>query len=566
MAWALSLDARTHQTVKGLTTPGEVTGHARGQLELEVLEQRAQSSVLLGRLVLDGAQPGAIDGPALAPTFLVELDDSCQLQAFARSPQTGRDIARQQQLLLWEASFSTTPTTAWHGQDGTGVLEGEVVATTGEVRRTAGHYASRWEHGLAEGLTVNAELVARVTAGPLFDSLVARTRVAQGADESTSEFSLTRAAPTRPFSAAERLASAYVWENLLPVRAHQDLITHQTTRADLERRAKVASLTPTQAVDAFVDRVKRHVGTQATWPELASYFEAHPEAVRPTIARYQAGELPREAAGDFFLALGKSQTPEAREALLDIDRTPSAAPMDHVRAEFALILRPDVGAAYARELSGAIAQHAAGASANETFLAGQGLLALSTMSGSRDDAAVSQVARETITQTLQSQPLESDVAHVALRALGNTGEVGLLPLARRSLDSPDRMVRKAAAHAFTRMPAAGSDGLEVEWLQRETDPFVRKDAWLVFQLQHANRGEGASRLLVTQALKDLKTEKSAFTRRSMVLLVAQSSVANEPDVRQALIAQAKAERGQRGSLINLFATILTRDERAEVLK
>ena len=189
-----------------------------------------------------------------------------------------------------------------------------------------------------------------------------------------------------------------------------------------------------------------------------------------------------------------------------------------------------------------------------------------TMSGSRDDAQVATVATQALSGLLQSESPDSHASHMALHAIGNTGTPGLLPAVMPFTTSADVETRKAAAHAFSRMPASESDPMEVEWMQRETSPFVRKDAYLVFQQQHFNPGQGATRLLVEQALKDLKVEHSAFTRRSMVLLIAQSSINQEPQIRKALIQQARFERSKNSTLLNLFATVLSRDEVLEVLQ
>ncbi|MBL9037673.1 MAG: hypothetical protein JNG84_04065, partial [Archangium sp.] len=265
-------------------------------------------------------------------------------------------------------------------------------------------------------------------------------------------------------------------------------------------------------------------------------------------------------------ALSKARVPEAKEALLFIKRNDSAVMMDQVRAMFGLVTRDDVGHELATELASDVRKHAAKRSHDHDFLAGESMLALSTMSGLRDDSTIAATSRQALEETVSTSPLASQTLKVALHAIGNTGDPGMLPMVGGYTDAPDIDTRKAAAHAFSRMPAAVADPLELAWLKRETSPFVKKEMYRVFQQQHLDLNQGASRELVEHTLAELPTVKAAYTRKHMVLLVAQSSVAKEPDIRRRLVEQAKWERARGTVLLNQFATILTRDEIAEVLR
>lgn len=567
--YSVAVDSQTHQDVPSTEVPADFVMVLKGTLDTQVIEVRDQSAVMVAKWALESKGPAGIDPKAMQPPFLIEVDHQCQLLAFAREKGTARASARNQQSLFWETQFSRRPSDDFTLADTTGIARATLERVTDrEIRRTLKGYQSRWDQEPPAHTSLAGVMTVVLGSSGWLESVSSRTTYSSAQGRGTASLELTSrpAGAQASFSAFDADQSHYLWENLLPLERQRDLISRPFTSFDRKRQEKVSALTVDQALNEFADRVKARVGVQSTWPELSAYLEVHPEAVKPALQKYYARELPKDAAGDFFLAIGKARTPEAREALLEIKRNDGAVMMDQVRAMFGLVLREDVGVDFAQELARDVRRHIANNTRASSFLAGETMLALSTMSGSRDDAKVSAVANQALVSVIQSEAPDSHAMRVALHAVGNTGNPGLLPTVEQHLASPDVETRKAAAHAFSRMPAADTDALEVEWLKRETSPFVRKHAYMVFQQQHFNPGQGATRPLVEQALKDLKTEKSAFTRKSIVLLIAQSSIKTEPQVRKALIEQARFERAKKTTLLNLFARVLTRDEVLEVLQ
>lgn len=569
LAYTVALESEATQVVpsSGQSLASSLSLTAR--LELEALAPSPEGPVLLARLDEVKASGGSGLERGLEAPFLLQLDDGCRLTRYARHGQTPRPVARNQQALLFEIQFSARPTDAFAFETGNGravaLLER---AEPGVLRRTLARYEALWNEPSAQGAVAEGALRVQLGEGPWFEALSTTETLHTAAARAHSLLTLTRLEPARGFGAADRDVAHYAWENLLPRAPRVDLVSRPFTTYDAARQQKVKALTVTEAVDQFAARVTQRKGVQDTWPELSAYFEVHPEAVRPAVKRYREHGLPKEAAGDFFLALGKARTPEAKAVLLELKRD-EAVPMDSVRAMFALVVREDVGVELAQELAGDVTRHVAKRTPSADFHAGEAMLALSMLSGTRDDPAVTATTRQSLESVLslgQRGGAVTEPTRVALKAVGNTGDATLLPLVEPWSRLDDLETRKAAAWAFSRMPPESSEAAELAWLQRESSPFVKRALYLSIQQQHFNLGQGASRALVQQAAADLKTEKSALTRQSMVRLIAQSAVAKEPDVRELLKAQAKAERAAQSPLLNEFASILTPDEIAEVLR
>ncbi|MBX7097734.1 MAG: hypothetical protein K1X89_08480 [Myxococcaceae bacterium] len=537
-----------------------------GALELEVLQASSADAVLVGRLTQLKAKGGsAFDPEGLKAPFLVAVDSGCQLTRFARHQSQGRAAGRSQQALLWEAQFRLESSDAFRMSNGTGVAEGRLAfAGPAELRRTLERYVSRWGQ-TAAGRTEGA-LVVRVGRGPWFDLLSSRETQALEGGSVVGTLDLEKLPSLgRPFTTADRDLSAYRWEDLLPL--HQDsLVQRPFTRFDAERQQKVANQTPKEALDSFVDRVNRKVGIQSTWPELSAYFEVHPESIRPAVRAYLDGELPDDATGPFFLALSKARTPEALQQLLDLKRDDAGEAMNQVRAMFALVTRQDVGRGLAQEFVADVDHHLARRTQAGDFLARESVLAFSTMAGLQDDPAVSEVATEALRRLLHQGSETTAVQRAALAGVGNAGDPALLDQALVFSQAPDVQTRKDAANAFGRMPVEASEAAELAWLRREQNPFVKNKLYKVIWEQHAALRQGASRALVDQALRDLPLLQSGLARRNIIRLVSKSTVAQAPDVRAALVAQAKFERAHDTSLINEFSAHLTEDEVAEVLR
>jgi hypothetical protein len=564
LAYAFTLQSSVTQHVPNAPQPMAFSLSLRSKLSLEVLSADAERAVLVARYDALSVDSEQLDRGSLVAPFLIEVDSQCQLTQFARHVLTPKSAARNQQALLWEAQFRAVVTPQLIVQNGNGEAVARVDSVSeGVFRRSTERYTTLWATG--QPAPTYGLLGASVGQGPWFDKLDASERLSSADASMESTVSLTRISDASVFFTAEqRQVDQYDWQNLLPYQG-SSIVKRPVTSHDLARRKAVAGLTMARAFSSFDERVKAHVGIQSTWPELAAYFEVHPDALKPAMQEYLNAGFSPDANGDFFLAIGKTRNDEARELLFEVKRDEKADDMDRVRAMFGLVVRDDVGAELAHELHVDFRRHAAKNTKSGTFLATESLLALGVLAGSHDDPKVSKVATQALSETVR-EALPFELTRATLKAIGNTGEASLLSVVTPLTQSPDVRTRQAATGVFLRMPPSVADPVEVAWLRTERNRFVRNELYHIAQQQHFNLHAGASRELVMQALVDLKTTASARARRHILRLVAQSEIASESTVREALKAQAKFERAKRSPLFQEFANLLSRDEVAEVLK
>lgn len=542
--------------------PVEFNASLEGRLDWEVLSRGEHSAVLVGQfadVVITGTTFSAGD---LAPSFLVEVGDDCSLKAFARAKDTAVSAARNAQALVWETQFAWADASRrFTGRNATGEYEGTLgPSLEGRLERQARTYTKLWASPAAP-LATSALLVIEPGAGPWFERAKSTERYTLEGRSVASSLSLVRA-PARDVTPSRgRDVDGYVWEDLLPVRVDERPV-RQVTTYDLERRARVANQSLEQALTGLAEREASGNGIQDVWPDLSAWFEVHPEGIAPAVQRLQAGQVPPEAIADFYLALGKARTPVARDTLLSLRRSPTEPPMDRVRATMALVDRDDVGLELAQELASETSVSAA-ASKADVFLAGESMLALSIMSGLKREPQTVALTRETLTAVL-AQP--GPAARTALAAVGNTGDPTLLAVATPATQQPDFQTRMAAAAIFRRMPIADSEPMALEWLARETHPFVKRRLYEVLRLQYFDAQVPASEALTRQAMKDLPETKNPIARKTMIRFIASGALKNEPAFREFLKAQARYEHLHNTGVLNEFTEVLTPAEVWEVLK
>lgn len=334
------------------------------------------------------------------------------------------------------------------------------------------------------------------------------------------------------------------------------------TAFDVARRARVATLTVRQALDAFY-AASNTAGLQDKWPDISAYFEVHPEAMKVAHDELRARRMAINAIVPFSIAVGKARVPEAKALLLVIMRDPTEPPMDRTRAMFALVDREDVGVELAQELSRmATAEATAHA---EVFLKGEAMLALSMMAGiKRKDAGLHDVSANAVQALLATG--NHDDSRIAMKAIGNMADPALLALAVPVSKHADPYVRMEAAYAFRRLNPVHSEALVLGWLATEKHPFVKAKVYQIAQLQHFDLHTGASEALTRQAIKDLPTFGSGVDRRTVVRLLAQSTVKQQPWVRDALVAQARFEHKKNTGYLNEFTEVLTPAEMWKVIR
>ena len=334
------------------------------------------------------------------------------------------------------------------------------------------------------------------------------------------------------------------------------------TKFDVARRARVEKLTVRQALDGFYAQSKQ-VGLQDKWPDLSAYFEVHPTAMKVAYDELHAGQMEINAIVPFYIALGKARVPEARELLLSIVRDVKDTPMDRTRAIFGLVDREDVGVELAQELATMATVEASTHKAK--FLKGEAMLGLSMMAGiKRKQPDLHDVSAKTVRTLLSTGDV--DDTRIAMKSIGNMADSMLLPLAIPVTKNADPFVRMEAAYAFRRLNPKHSEALVLGWLATEKHPFVKAKIYQIAQLQHFDLHTGASEALTRQAIKDLPTFSSGVDRRTVVRLLKQSSVKDQPWVREALVAQARVEHKKNTGYLDEFAEVLTPAEMWKVIR
>jgi hypothetical protein len=561
--WSLA----AHSTTRMVTPASD--GHPmvfdadlRGRLSLEVLSTQGGRGTLVGQLTELSVQANGVDDDLSTP-FVVEVDASCRLTRFGRWQKAELRAARNQQALLWEALFSTDAT-ALEGESGLGLYRATQTSREGVVTREVSTYPVLWQ---SDARDVPVDGRATITRGGLwFSSLHASQQLTSPDFDLASSLALERTEGQGAFTAQQRQVDAYVWEDLLPLRVPGPAVARAPTAADLKLREDSTHQTLDEALAGLSRRSNATMtNLQDSWPALAAWFEVHPSRIPEAVAQLRQGKLTGDSTRmAFSIALGNAHVPEAREALLELKRDVSAPPIERTRAMFSLVDRADVGASFAQELATDAQALSSTATRTQSYLATESLLALSMMSGLRGDLETRELARATVKTALLSADLK--VVKVALAAAGNTGDARLLPEVDVLSRHADAKVREASADAMRRMPPRATDELVVQWLAREHHPFVKRHLYSAVQRQHFDAHFPASEALARQALADLPGTESKLARRAMIRLVADSSIAKQPDVRVALTAQARAEYLKGSDLVNEFTEVLTREEVWEVLR
>lgn len=539
-----------------------VDARLAARLRLRILRVEGEEAVAVGRFDEVRAQLAGVAADELTDPFLVTLGPDCRLRRFARGVDVPRDAARNVQGLVWSALFSTAPGRLV-AQDGLGTFAAEMAPRPdGRLERTVRAYSRLWG-STSTDVPATGLSVITLGDGPWFERLETRTTLTVDGARTASHTQLYRAV-------AEALElpvreDAFVWEDLLGAVVRERVV-RPNNKYDAARRERVRPQTLEVAMTAFAERCASEGGAQDTWPDLSAWFEVHPDGVAKAVAQLHAGEVPPDAIAWLYTALGKARVPQARDALLAIRRDATEPPMDRVRATFNLLDRDDVGVPLARELSSEGTASLQDLEHKENFLRGESLLALGMMAGLRADPAIEAVARETLTTIVRSAPPDSQIMRSALKAIGNTGDPTLLAEAAPAMSADGYHTRRAAAHVFRRMPPKDSEAVALAWLRREHNPFVKRELYTQIRRQHFDAQVPPSAELTRQALADLPQTQAPIDRKDLIRFLALSTLIRSPELRAALVAQAKLERQRDTGILNVFTEILTPAEVTEVLQ
>lgn len=566
----LALDVRSGLELQGSPRTAArlvETDALRATVGLEVLQVAAGHAVLVGRFEKPEAHGQAFSAVQQQP-FLVELDRACQLTRFARHADTAPADARQLQATLWELSWRwTTSTQTLQLHNARGAFEATASGATHQGVFTAQHRAERytqlWE--LAGQTRVMAFTSVQVQAAPWFEHFESDETLESSVGTLHTRTRADAVPSLGSMAEVDHDSANYVWVDLLPtVLARREALP--VTPHDRALQAQVRDETPAQMVARTEAAIAASSDLATSWPPLRAYLEARPEVTAEVVDELKRGHVSPDGLNPFFIALGNARTSQARDALLSVFRDGAAPPTVRARAMFSLVDRADVGPELARELAQTSqALTATGTrDAATTYVAGEALLALSTMSGLHPDDVVRGVALEAIHSQLD-QTTNERAQGTALRAMANLGDPALLPDVEPFTRSGSLSVRRAAAHVTRRMRPADTDAFVLPWLARERVLTVKKDLFTTLERQHLDARAPVSEALTRALLGELQREEHAvIARRALLRLVGRSVIATRPEVREVLKAQARRALLRRDGLANEALDQLTPEEIREV--
>jgi hypothetical protein len=578
------LDAAAMKAAPSGATMPSLTRTSTSTLVLKTLStDDASGAVLLARYRdVDNAQAAEL-GDLTSP-FLVRIDRQCQLTGYAHLDTTAlRDGRAQQSMtdnLVWSwPSKASGGTEVREGANDIGVFRASYKQIAGSPPKVERHveaftriWSDEWEAspfavddkapaGKKEHKPLASAMTVDTGAGPWFSSLEGSERLAVAGGTLLARIQ-ARSAPTpdHAFDGAPTAASRYVWEDLLHKRVRAR-VAAKPKEQDQKELAAVKKLTLDQAMTRYELVVKSGVNISETWPVLQKYLTARPEASTELGKQIKDGKLPEDGSAGVFVALGKTPTTEARDALLSLKNDASVQVFDRSRAAFSLVDREDVGVSLASALHAESQNIATGASRSERLYARHAALALGMMGNLRggDDPAIADHARAAAREIL-AKGTNAITMSPGFGVVANLGDPALLSLVTPYMRHQDPEVRRAATVSIRRMPPSATASLTAEWLRNETNADVKRDLYGVVHRQHIDARTVVDRAIVTQAMVDLARHPSVITRQAIVDILGEA-IPQYPEAKAALLASVPAEAEAKDEgIFEQLARYLSGDE------
>jgi hypothetical protein len=542
-----------------------------GFVDLQSLAASGGDNVLLARLRGLDKETSTVAGDLSTP-FLLKVDPACTITGFARLDGARMLAARTQQALAHELQWTLPRGSAQSatGENSLGAFVADFAfgrdRDGGFVTRSIARYTRLWNRmgvrpGGADAPVVSHRKVD-LDDGPWFKSIegTESSRNLSIVDAATHTVIARAATPADAFAGAPTEQNRYVWEDLLP----KAIAVPSSPVAALNptERKTLAQTTLSHALRDFNALTKSGANMKDTWPPLAQLLEVRPELATPLADKLVSGEIPPGSTAGVYVALSNAKVPEARDALLAINRNPARHMMDRSRAAFALVSRADVGVDLARDLHQDSQAITTGPDRPTRIYGREAALALGMMAGLKgeEDPGIKNEAVAAINEILGAGKVWHDL-RPAFAMIANLGDAKLLGIADRYTRDPDPQVRQASTVAIRRMKPADSERFTLDWLQRESDPDVKRRLYTVMQMQVFDSHEIASDQVLQQAVADLKSKppQQMLTRQAILRTIKDAVEANPKKIeglREALRDQLEVELREQSGLADLISPLL----------
>lgn len=479
------------------------------------------------RLSQDLAQPGERAASPEGAAFFFTVGRDCSLRAIGYPAAWDARTRLLVQTQMDNHAFALPPSPAprWRtsGSDGLGPYTALFRVTARAPLTITRRKIAHAPRGMTAGLGIDLR-VDRAVAVARFDRAQPQWwRLVHGQEAVTIEAEGSPAITLRQRFTLERDDARFA-----------SVPAGDGARADLQSPYTMA-LADAQAPSRFADSEQAWAAFRAAVAEgqehdaahaLAAWLRAHPEDVAAVVAWLTTGAEPDTHAA-IFLALELSDAPEARNALMGLIDDADLSGLDQARAALALASHGDPS----QQVLDRLLQRADGGDmAARVSLLGAGALA-----GRSDDPALREGLVTRLTARLDAAEGEGD-AHLALDAMGNSGDVTFLEALDGALSAESPRTRRHAAAALGRLPGVEAAPLLVERLRIEEAPRVAAD---LVQALAATGQRSPEALAVLQArLADAGVEERAA-------IISWLGEGGDPAAHEVLVAQFHREPSAR---------------------
>lgn len=536
------------------TEPGTPPMALTAQMSFEVVREATTAPggwVLLGEI--SDPSPALVDahGADFTAAFLVRVGPRCEVLGFARQKATPRRAARGQQALLHDFWLSTPEVEGELDRrvqysNGTGLANATFTRAQGRITRLITSYEMGW--ATRETPKVHRSRADAVLGHGWLESFESVDRVPVSGDQAalvTTALRWVEAPQAGIAPSVSRDEAGYVWEDLLPAVVATP-VAMAVPAAEQRYVEAMKNETIDRAFTMLASRAAAGEPVEGQWHEMAGYLNGHPEQIAEFAGGLRKADFPVDQRAVSYLVLSRVIHPQAREALLSIRRDTSLPPLERVRANLALVTRPDVGVALAREMSSDALRSAQGDEG--ALFARNTLLHVAILGAShRADEEVQQVVASTLQQALAGAGIDPTSQSHVFAAIGNAALPEMLSDLEPYTHTAPPDVRALVPRAIRGYPYARTEAMVVEWLERETSPEVKQEIFdaIYHQLADAQRHAGPG--VVREALAHLAMEPRVFARQSIIHILGPCKD-EYPGVKVALARQLAVEYRERSGL------------------